>query len=145
MAEALMKTSSWRRLQIAVAVAGLVPVTAGGSGVLFGTAMTDAGFVSISLDSHYRYLSGLLLAIGLIFWAQVPRIAKSGPTFRLLTLVVVIGGLGRLAALAVIGVPSFPMLGGLIMELIVTPGLCLWQTWLARMESSEQRNGAGVP
>jgi hypothetical protein len=49
----------------------------------------------------------------------------------LLALLVVLGGLGRLVGLAFTGVPSVFMLGGLVMELIVTPVLCLWQTRVA--------------
>jgi hypothetical protein len=44
---------------------------------------------------------------------------------------VVIGGLGRLLGLGLTGIPSLFMLGGLVMELAVTPLLCLWQTRIA--------------
>jgi hypothetical protein len=82
---------------------------------------------TVSLDSHFRYLSGLLLGIGLAFWGLIPGIADRGHAFRLLTFLVVVGGLGRLIALVVVGVPSAPMLAALGMELVVTPLLCLWQ------------------
>jgi hypothetical protein len=86
---------------------------------------------TVSLDSHFRYLSGLLLGIGLAFWSLIPGIAEQGRAFRLLTFLVVVGGLGRLIALAVVGAPSAPMLFGLGMELVVTPSLCLWQARVA--------------
>jgi hypothetical protein len=112
-----------------------VPVAAGLAGVLLGPRMTGdvvAGFVDPpSLDSHFRYLSGLLLGIGLSFWSLIPNIAAQGAAFRLLTAIVVAGGLGRLLGLLLIGVPSPPMLFGLTMELLITPLLCLWQSRIA--------------
>jgi hypothetical protein len=119
-----------RLLQQAVGICAVVPVAAGLYGVLFGHALTGDA-VSISADSHFRYLSGLLLAIGLIFWSTIPAIETKTGRFRLLTLVVVLGGLGRLVGLLLTGIPSLFMLGGLLMELVVTPVLCLWQTRIA--------------
>ena len=43
----------------------------------------------------------------------------------------VIGGVARLIGLLLTGLPSFAMLGGLFMELVVTPILALWQTRVA--------------
>ncbi|MBV9538741.1 MAG: DUF4345 domain-containing protein [Acidisphaera sp.] len=124
-----------RPLQVAVAICGLVPVGAGLSGVLLGPRMTGAAVAAIqggaSLDSHYRYLSGLLLGIGLAFWSLIPGIATRGASFRLLTALVVVGGLGRLLGVALQGVPPASMLFGLGMELVVTPLLCLWQARVA--------------
>jgi hypothetical protein len=52
--------------------------------------------VTVAADSHYRYLSGLLLGIGILFWTTVPRVERSTVRFRLLATIVIIGGLGRL-------------------------------------------------
>lgn len=120
-----------RALQIAVAICALIPIGAGLAGVLAGPAFTGAGATDISADSHFRYLSGLLLGVGLAFWSTIPAIERHGGRFRLLTLIVFIGGLARLLALAEAGIPSVPTLGGLIMELIATPILCLWQARVA--------------
>ncbi len=85
-----------------------------------------------SLDSHFRYLSGLLLAIGLGYWSTIPRIELAGGRFALLTLIVVCGGFFRAVGLLITG-PSDPwMLCALAMELIVTPALYLWQGRVAR-------------
>jgi hypothetical protein len=127
-------------LQLAVAIGGLVPVAAGLAGVLLGPRMAG-GIASqmalpVPLDSHFRYLSGLLFGIGLAFWSLIPRIAERGAAFRLLTFLVVVGGLGRLLGLLLGPVPPRPMLFGLAMELGVTPLLCLWQ---ARVAAARQR------
>jgi hypothetical protein len=121
-----------RLLQAAIAVFGLIPVGAGLSGVLLGPHFADTAAIGdLSLDSHFRYLSGLLLGIGLAFWGTIPAIERHAARFRLLTLIVFIGGLARLWALADAGIPGIPMLGGLTMELIGTPLLCLWQARIA--------------
>jgi Domain of unknown function (DUF4345) len=117
-------------LQQAVALLAIVPVAIGLYGILFGQALTGDA-VSISAESHFRYLSGLLFGIGICFWSTVPAIEIKTKRFRILTLIVVIGGLGRLVGLALTGLPSIFMLGGMLLELVVTPVLCLWQTHIA--------------
>ena len=119
-----------RLLQQTVGILSVIPFAAGLYGVLFGPALTNET-VSISGDSHFRYLSGLLLGIGLCFWSTVPAIETKTGRFRLLTALVAIGGFGRLMGLILTGVPSLIMLGSLVLELLVTPVICLWQTRVA--------------
>ena len=122
-----------RALQVMVAIGSLVPIGAGIAGVIFGPRMLDSGLIgSADLDSHFRYLSGLLLAIGIGFASTVPAIETHRSRFRLLTGIVVIGGLGRLLSLLSIGPPSRAMTAALVMELVVTPALALWQGRVAR-------------
>ncbi len=94
--------------------------------------MFASGPESISLDSHVRYLSGLLLGLGLTFWWFVPRITTVTQPVRILTCLVVTGGLGRLLSFILHGAPSAGMQFGLVMELVVTPALCWWQGRVAR-------------
>ena len=62
-------------LQRAVAVMALVPVASGLYGVLFGlNGIGRGGLVDVSADSHFRYLSGLHMGIGILFWTCVPGI-----------------------------------------------------------------------
>ena len=114
-----------RLLQAAVALAACVPVTAGLAGVLHGAPAQAAGF-----DSHFRYLSGLLLAIGLTFWSLIPGIERRGSVIRRLTFLVVLGGCARLYSVVVRGDPG-AMHWALAMELGVTPALCLLQAHVA--------------
>ena len=125
-----------RLLQQAVGIGAVIPFSAGLYGVLFGPALTGT-VMSVSGESHYRYLSGLLVGIGLCFWSTLPSIEIRTGRFRLLTLLVVIGGLGRLIGLGLTGLPSLFMIGGLIVELIVAPVLCLWQTRVANRYAEE--------
>jgi hypothetical protein len=115
-----------------VAVAAIIPVASGLFGILFGLGGVGGDSLSqISADSHFRYLSGLLTGIGILFWSCVPAIESKSRLFRFLTLVVVLGGLARLLGLYLTGLPSAVMMGALAMELVVTPLLCLWQMRVA--------------
>ena len=127
-----------RLLQCVVALGCLVPLLAGSMGVIHGIAMLHgvADDVPAGLDSHFRYLSGLLLGIGLGFASCIPRIERKTARFRLLAFLVVVGGLGRALSLAMAGAPGAGHLFGLAMELGVVPLLVLWQ---ARLSAKEVR------
>lgn len=122
-----------RWLQAAVALGCCVPLAAGLGGMVLGVGLTGNHY-SPDLDSHVRYLSGLLFAIGLGFVSCLPRIEAKGARFGLLTLLVVCGGLGRLYGVLLHGLPGPPMRAGLGMELVVTPLLMAWQRRMARQE-----------
>lgn len=124
-----------RALQAAIAVAGLVPVGAGLAGVLLGPGMMGVDGASPGLDSHVRYLSGLLLGIGLLFWAMIPDIARYGIVVRALTFVVFVGGLGRFFGMFLHGFPDLGNSLAIIMELFVTPLLCWWQARVAQRQA----------
>lgn len=118
-------------LQAAVALTCLLPLSAGTIGVVRGAAwFQDAP--TTDLDSHFRYLSGLFLVMGLGFVSCVLRIERKTGRMRLLSLMVVGGGLARLVSLGVAGTPSIGHLVGLCAELIVVPLLVAWQTRVAQ-------------
>ena len=120
-----------RLLQIAVAIAGIVPVGVGLGAIVYGPQFLEMPN-SASSWSHLHYLAGLLLAIGLIFWASIPRIEQYRDRFALLTLIVFAGGVARLiGALALGDTPGKGMMFALVMELIVTPMLWAWQRRIA--------------
>lgn len=125
-----------RLLQAAVAVAALVPVLFGIAGVIWGPAVAGS-IVGAAFDSHFRYLSGLLAGIGAAYWRLIPRIEAEGEAFFLLTLIVVVGGFCRGLGLLVDGPPGVGIGLALGMELIVTPGLYLWQTRVASMDGAQ--------
>ena len=112
-----------RWLQIVVIVCAGVPILAGAAGMIAGTSMLSNA-AEVSLDSHVRYLSGVLFAMGLSFWAIVPQIEHNKIPMRLLTFLVVMGGVARLAGAVFVGIPSKPMVFAIVMELAVTPLLC---------------------
>jgi Domain of unknown function (DUF4345) len=125
-----------RVFQVAVVIGALVPIFGGGSGVLLGGTMSGGNALDVLTDSHFRYLSGLLLGIGLAFWSTVPGIEKKSRRFQVLTFIVFVGGLARLYAVTARGWPPAAMQFALVMELIVTPLLCLWQWRVARTNAA---------
>jgi len=123
-----------RLLQAAVAAGCLVSIGAGAAGIASGGAFLKGveAPVPVDLDSHFRYLSGLLLGIGIAFAACVPRIERRAALFGTLGAIVIVGGLARLSSLATTGTPSDGHLFGLAMELGAIPLLMLWQRRVAR-------------
>lgn len=121
-----------RLLQIAVALGSLVPIGEGVAGMILGTSMVGDIAAPQDMTSHFRYLSGLLAMIGLIFLCSVPRIETHGARFRLLGAIVVMGGLGRALGWIEAGPPGGTHRAALIMELVVVPLLMLWQARIAR-------------
>jgi hypothetical protein len=121
-----------RQLQMAVAIAACVPVLGGLWGAFHGSGMLAAMPFAGWFDSHLRYLSGLLLAIGLLALSCVPRIEERGDRLGLLVLIVLVGGVIRLYATSRTGFWSPFIFLPLIMELVVTPALWIWQRRVAR-------------
>jgi hypothetical protein len=58
-------------LRIVVALLAFIPIAAGMAGMFAGPHMIAASAPSLALNSHYRYLSGLLAAIGLVFYSAL--------------------------------------------------------------------------
>ena len=115
-----------RLLQGVILLAGIVPVLGGGWG-----ALGHMATVGVTSASEARYLSGLLLGIGLTFWWCVPTIERRGAIVRGLAAIVVVGGLARLIGVASSGLP--PSVGlPLVMELLVTPLVALWRERVER-------------
>ena len=116
-----------RLLQLVILIAAVVPVTAG-----FWGAMGGLHPPSVGADSEARYLSGILMGIGLCFWACIPTIERRGREVRVLVLIVVIGGLARLAGALFTEATGTNVLPPLVMELAVTPLVALWRERVER-------------
>lgn len=129
-----------RLLQLATAIACVVPITMGVQSILEGPSVIRGiePPVPVDLDSHFRYLSGLLLGIGLLFLISIPRIERHTILFRALGAIIVVGGLARLASLLDVGVPGGGHRFGLAMELVVVPLIVLWQARVARRSAGSK-------
>lgn len=110
-----------------IRLAAIIPVTAGLAG-----ALTGAGFLAEpagpATASHLRYLSGLLLGLGLVAIWCAQALPQRRAMFGLVCAVVVLGGLARGLGWLIDGAPPCPHRLALLMELGVVPGL--W--WAAR-------------
>jgi hypothetical protein len=117
-------------LQIALALAGLLAGGFGLAGVFFGVTFTEFSG-NVVMDSYIRFLKGMLLAIGLIYWSSIPQIERQGERISLVTFILVLGAVPRLMAVIGHGVPTIGIMVGLAGELIAAPLLWLWQRRVA--------------
>jgi hypothetical protein len=120
-----------RALQITILLASIVPIGAGLAGALNGGLFLGEQAMAMPQDSHYRYLSGVLLAIGVAFASTAPKIERHTERFRLLTALVFVGGVVRLGGVILTGPPSASVIFALLMELAVTPILAVWQSFVS--------------
>jgi hypothetical protein len=118
-------------LQMTFAIAGLVLVGFGLAGVFFGANFLDLSG-NVVMDSYIRFLKGMLLAIGLIYWSSIADIERHGERIALVTLILVLGAVPRLMAVIGHGVPTNGILISLAGELIAAPLLWVWQRRIAR-------------
>ncbi len=121
-----------RILQILVAVFAVTPVLIGLAGVVYGPSFLglDPPWPT-NLDSHFRFLCGIFLALGLGWYSCIPDLELKTGRARLLGALTFAGGLARLLSLFVAGAPSAGHLAGLGMELVVVPLLVFWQGRIA--------------
>jgi hypothetical protein len=121
-----------RLLQTAIALTGLSAVGFGLAGVLIGTGFTShAG--DVTMDSYVRFLKGMLLAIGLIYWSAIPNIEQHSERIALLTFILVLGAIPRLMSVISHGVPTLGILLSLFGELVIVPLIWLWQRHVAKL------------
>lgn len=116
-----------RWLQTAIAGAGTVPVAIGFQGIIAGLRLAGSVY-----DSHYRFLSGVLLGLGAAIWSTIPDIERRGELVRLLTLIIVVGGLAQLGAYIAVGGPGV-IRYGLALALVLAPLLCWWRERIERL------------
>lgn len=121
-----------RALQLTIFIAAIVPICAGFGGIFLGSSLFG-DMSSVSLESHFKYLSGLLFAIGLIFWSLIPKIEDKTKIVRILTLIVFMSGLSRLYSAIFVSPPTDEILFALCLELIITPLICLWQNRISKL------------
>lgn len=121
-----------RALQVTIALGSIVPIGGGLLGIIDGASMLGRD-ANPDLDSHVRYLSGLLLGIGIAFVSLIPDLEMQSAKTTLLCSIVVVGGLARLYGITLDGAPSSTMASALIMELGVVPIVWLWQQRLTRV------------
>jgi hypothetical protein len=118
-------------LQIALALAGLLTGGFGLAGIFFGASFTEFSG-DVVMDSYIRFLKGMLLAIGLIYWSSIAQIERHSERISLVTFILVLGAVSRLMAVIGHGVPTIGIMVGLAGELIAAPLLWAWQRRVAR-------------
>ena len=80
-----------------------------------------------TLDSNMRFLAGVWLGLGLASWWLVPRITEQTVLFRVLWLMIFLGGIGRLVSMASVGLPLTPFIAFTALEVLGAPLFVYWQ------------------
>ena len=125
-------------LQIVVAVLAATPVLIGMEGVISGPEFLHlAPPWPVDLDSHFRFLCGFFLAVGIGWYSCIPGIETKAERFRLLAACTFGGGLARLMSLLLVGPPSRGHIAGLCVELLAVPALVWWQGRVANIAAED--------
>jgi len=120
----------WRQHRVVVGIEGIL------SGPAFLHAVPPW---PVDLDSHFRFLSGLFLTVGIAWYSCVPGIETKTERLQLLAACTFAGGLARLLSLLTIGVPSPGHIAGLCVELVAVPALVWWQGRVANKAAENAR------
>ena len=120
-----------RLLQITLAIVGLVAMLFGLTGLLFGTSLSGVN-LGVTMEGYVRFIKGVLIAAGLIYWSAIPQIEKRGERIAVVTFILVFGAIGRLLAVVGHGFPTVGLVLSLAGELIVVPVIWLWHRRFVR-------------
>ena len=128
-----------RRLQIAMAVLGIIPIATGIVG-LFGLSdpiFANSGIpANAILDSNLRFFAGVWLGLGIALYWLIPSIERQTVLFRVLWGMIFIGGIGRLLSIIFLALPPIPFIGFTALEIIGAPFFIWWQAHLGRQAAS---------
>lgn len=119
-----------RTLQIVSALMGTVPVI---TGLVQLMGIHDPLYASLNLpadatlDSNMRFLAGVWLGLGLASLWLVPRITEETVLFRVLWLMIFLGGIGRVVSMASVGLPLTPFIAFTALEILGAPLFVYWQ------------------
>jgi|SRR6185369_14513981 hypothetical protein len=126
-----------RTLQVVLAFLSLLPLIFGGLSFIYGAALfAPASGVTPKLDSQYRFVAAWELCLTFIVWWIIPQIERQTVLFRLICLVVCLGGLGRVIAWLAVGSAGPAFLAVTVLELLI-PLLIPWQAQVAKQVPSE--------
>jgi hypothetical protein len=128
---------SRRILQAILMIVGLILIITGLLGIIYGITDDFYGISmssniqgNIILDSNLRFYGGLSIGLGLIIFWLIPSLEKQKIIFRLISLMILIGGIGRVISMIMVGNPSTLFIIFTMLELLF-PLLIFWQNKIA--------------
>ncbi|SIO20074.1 protein of unknown function [Parasphingorhabdus marina DSM 22363] len=128
--------------RIVTVLIGLIPLYLGGTGMLFGAAamVPEPELYSLpainALDSQYRYLAGVYVAVGLMILWSAGDVKGRASLMRFAMLGWFIGGCARGLSWLTVGEPADWQVSGMIVELVVPVVILLWQQRIVRSQQN---------
>lgn len=84
----------------------------------------------VVLDSNYRYYSGIWIGVGVVMLGIIPTIERQRATLGSLSLLIFLGGIGRLVSILLFAIPESQFLFFTALELLF-PLILVWQSSIA--------------
>ena len=122
-----------RGLQAFVGVLGVVALTAGLVGVLFGAALVpgEASY-SPSVDSEMRFFAAWYAVAGVVLLRAAPKIEHHRATLLAVSAALVLAASGRVLSMLTVGTPHTTYIVLTVVEYVVPIIVLPWQRRVAR-------------
>ena len=100
--------------------------------VMLGASISDSSLIDPVLDSQNRFYGVTFTIYGFLLYLCSTNLKQYKNVLLILLWVFFAAGLARLVSISVVGVPSAPIMGLLVLELIIPPTLHYWYTRVVR-------------
>lgn len=121
-------------LQTFLIILGLIPTI---TGVLTIMGINDPLFADLALphsallDSELRFFGGLWLGLGLTVLSTVRNLEKHFDLYRVLWIMIFLGGVGRLLSILLMGLPPILFIAFTVLEIVGAPIFIYWHSQIA--------------
>jgi hypothetical protein len=99
---------------------------------LFGGTLPATALTEPSLDSQIRFLGAIWMGFGVLIVYAASDLHRHATLFRLIAVILIASGVGRIASLVQLGAPAPVFQGAIFVELVVVPLLLFWHARLIR-------------
>jgi hypothetical protein len=122
------------QLQASLATLALIPFGYGSAGMLIGPRNIPGNHIQVdaSFESEYRFVHAFWFAAAPVIWSALPRIEEDPLALQAVMGAVVLGGFARLLSWRQNGRPRPVFVAGVVLELVVIPGLWVWKGRVVR-------------
>ena len=115
-------------------VVGLMHIVLGlQTDVLLGAKVAVELLSDPVLDSQNRFYGAIFMGYGALIFLCTTNLRQHATLFRILSGGVFLGGLARVVSIVLHGVPSTPVLGLIVIELLGVPLLVWWHSRAVRV------------
>lgn len=129
----MKKVTSRKVLQFVMGTLAAAPLLSGILGLsgIYNPMFSGNLPVNLVLDSNLRFLNAMSISVALSFYFIIPVIEKQTFACRIICCAILLGGVGRLISIYDLGIPPFPLLVFLALELLFPVLIIYWQQKIA--------------